>query len=256
MSRARNLANLLDANGDVASGALDNVPPSNDAGALTTGTLPIARIADGDITAAKLSGKNAANGPVVLDGDSQLPSVPSYWLKKRPSCEWHITGFSANTIVGNNTVIDENGRRINCQNGNNGPAVAAFIPGVFRGQFEIWYECSHMWGWAGVVAHIASNIDFDTGGRIDAGIQSVFMSINNSSNNKCSAYASGNQILNTSGFSSGLFRFWRNASGQMYFKPPSGTTYTVEAGSNQADLAIVSSIQSSAWVRIVNVIGG
>jgi hypothetical protein len=54
MSRARNLADLLDANGDVASGALDNVPPSNDASALTTGTLPVARIADGDITAAKL----------------------------------------------------------------------------------------------------------------------------------------------------------------------------------------------------------
>jgi hypothetical protein len=55
MSRARNLADLLDTNGDVVSGALDNVPPSNDASALTTGTLPIARIADGDITAAKLS---------------------------------------------------------------------------------------------------------------------------------------------------------------------------------------------------------
>jgi hypothetical protein len=55
MSRARNLADLLDSNGDVVSGALDNVPPSNDASALTTGTLPIARIADGDITGAKLA---------------------------------------------------------------------------------------------------------------------------------------------------------------------------------------------------------
>ena len=44
MSRARNLADLLDANGDVASGALDNVPSSNDASALTTGTLPVARV--------------------------------------------------------------------------------------------------------------------------------------------------------------------------------------------------------------------
>jgi len=44
MSRARNLADLLDANGDVASGALDNVPPSNDASALTTGTLPVDRV--------------------------------------------------------------------------------------------------------------------------------------------------------------------------------------------------------------------
>jgi len=46
MSRARNLADLLDANGDVASGALDNVPPSNDASALTTGTLPVERLPD------------------------------------------------------------------------------------------------------------------------------------------------------------------------------------------------------------------
>ena len=54
MSNARNLADLLDSNGDVVSGALDNVPPSNDASALTTGTLPIARIADQSITHLKL----------------------------------------------------------------------------------------------------------------------------------------------------------------------------------------------------------
>jgi hypothetical protein len=65
MSKARNLADLLDASGDVASGALDNVPPSNDASALTTGTLPIARIADGDITAAKLGSTLDLSGKTV-----------------------------------------------------------------------------------------------------------------------------------------------------------------------------------------------
>jgi hypothetical protein len=44
MSKARNLADLLDSSGDVVSGALDNVPPSNDASALTTGTLPVERV--------------------------------------------------------------------------------------------------------------------------------------------------------------------------------------------------------------------
>jgi hypothetical protein len=44
MSRSRNMADLLDSNGDVKSGALDNVPPSNDASALTTGTLPVDRV--------------------------------------------------------------------------------------------------------------------------------------------------------------------------------------------------------------------
>jgi len=55
MSKARNLADLLDANGDVALGNLDNVPPSNDASALTTGTLPIDRIADNAIGNSKIA---------------------------------------------------------------------------------------------------------------------------------------------------------------------------------------------------------
>jgi hypothetical protein len=55
MGRSRNLADLLDANGDVKSGSLDNVPPSNDASALTTGTLSADRLAAGSIGAAKLA---------------------------------------------------------------------------------------------------------------------------------------------------------------------------------------------------------
>jgi len=43
MSQARLLANLIDTSGDIVSGALDNVPASNDASALTTGTLPVNR---------------------------------------------------------------------------------------------------------------------------------------------------------------------------------------------------------------------
>ena len=43
MSKTRNLSNLLDANGDVKSGALDNVPASDNASALTSGTLPDGR---------------------------------------------------------------------------------------------------------------------------------------------------------------------------------------------------------------------
>ena len=55
MTRARDIANLVDANGDIVAGALDNVPASDNASALTTGTLNIARIADGSITGAKLA---------------------------------------------------------------------------------------------------------------------------------------------------------------------------------------------------------
>jgi len=44
MTKTRNLSDLLDSNGDVKSTALDNVPASNDASALTTGTLPNDRL--------------------------------------------------------------------------------------------------------------------------------------------------------------------------------------------------------------------
>ena len=45
MSNARNLARLIvDSGGDVDASSLGNVPPSNDASALTTGTLPVGRL--------------------------------------------------------------------------------------------------------------------------------------------------------------------------------------------------------------------
>ena len=53
MTKARNLSDLLDGNGDVKSANLDNVPASDNASALTTGTLPAARIGASSITVDK-----------------------------------------------------------------------------------------------------------------------------------------------------------------------------------------------------------
>lgn len=62
MSNSRNLSKLsVDSNGDIAAASLDNVPPSDDASALTTGTLDIARIADASVTATKLASGAAAS---------------------------------------------------------------------------------------------------------------------------------------------------------------------------------------------------
>ena len=71
MTRNRDLANLLDSNGDVKSSALDNVPASNDASALTTGTLPVARIADTSISTAKLSNDAITNVKLNLTYDTK-----------------------------------------------------------------------------------------------------------------------------------------------------------------------------------------
>ena len=71
MTKARNIADLLDATGDVVSSALDNVPPSDNASSLTTGTLDIARLSNGSITNAKLG-----NDAKVVKSAS-APSTPS-----------------------------------------------------------------------------------------------------------------------------------------------------------------------------------
>ena len=67
MTRARDIANLVDANGDIVAGALDNVPASNDASALTTGTLDAARLPTTGVDASSLS-------TGTLDG-ARLPST-------------------------------------------------------------------------------------------------------------------------------------------------------------------------------------
>lgn len=75
MSRARQIADMLDANGDVKSSALDNVPASNDASALTTGTLDAARIAAGSLPTAKISGLHAVATSGAYADVSGTPSL-------------------------------------------------------------------------------------------------------------------------------------------------------------------------------------
>lgn len=70
MTKARDLADLLDATGDVKSGALDNVPPSNDASALTTGTLPNARLPD-NISVGGTEGLKLPVGTTAQRGSTQ-----------------------------------------------------------------------------------------------------------------------------------------------------------------------------------------
>lgn len=82
MTRARDIADLVDANGDIVAGALDNVPASNDASALTTGTLAGARLPDPlpAIDGSNLTGiVSFASGTLML---FQQTAAPSGWTKQ------------------------------------------------------------------------------------------------------------------------------------------------------------------------------
>ena len=69
MTKARNIADLLDANGDVKTASLDNVPASNDASALTTGTLPNARLPN-NISDGGTGGTKVASGTTAQRGST------------------------------------------------------------------------------------------------------------------------------------------------------------------------------------------
>lgn len=72
MTKARNLSDLLDATGDIKSDALDNVPPSNDASALTTGTIDNARIS---LDANEIPNLDTAKITTGTFDDARMPST-------------------------------------------------------------------------------------------------------------------------------------------------------------------------------------
>jgi len=72
MTKTRNISDLLDANGDVKSAALDNVPPSNDASALTTGTVDNARLS---LDAATIPNLDTAKITTGTFSDARMPST-------------------------------------------------------------------------------------------------------------------------------------------------------------------------------------
>jgi hypothetical protein len=70
MTKARTLADLLDANGDVKTASLDNVPASNDASALNTGTLNNARLPN-NIIDGGTEGTRIAQGTTAQRGSTE-----------------------------------------------------------------------------------------------------------------------------------------------------------------------------------------
>jgi hypothetical protein len=75
MSNARNLADIVTGNFDVPLAALDNVPASNDASALTTGTLPLARIGTGTASGLSIGGNAATATSATTAGNGGVTSV-------------------------------------------------------------------------------------------------------------------------------------------------------------------------------------
>ena len=101
MTKARNIADLLDANGDVKSASLDNVPASDDASALTTGTNSVF-VGSGSGDAITTGGANTALGYLSL---SQATTESHNTALGREALNGAISGAERNVAVGNYTLI-------------------------------------------------------------------------------------------------------------------------------------------------------
>jgi hypothetical protein len=105
MTRARDISKLVDANGDIVASALDNVPASNDASALTTGTLDGARLPDPlpAIDGSSLTGIVAfASGTVMI---FQQTSAPTGWTKLTTNDDAAIRVVSGSASTGGSTGL-------------------------------------------------------------------------------------------------------------------------------------------------------
>ena len=95
MTKARNLANLLDGNGDVNSANLDNVPASNNASALTTGTIPNARIS---LDANEIPNLDTAKITTGTLADARIPNLNASKINAGTLADARIPNLNASKI--------------------------------------------------------------------------------------------------------------------------------------------------------------
>lgn len=128
MTKTRNLSDLLDANGDVKSSALDNVPASNDASALTTGTLPDARLSN---QAKVVKGTSAPSSP--QGGDLWYDTTSGVNLLKvynSSSAVWVATNVVSPIISSAGTIENGVAQNITLSGSNfgSGQGILSFTP--------------------------------------------------------------------------------------------------------------------------------
>lgn len=190
MTRTRNMSDLLDSSGDVKSGALDNVPASDNASALTTGTLPDGRfpatlpaVSGANLTSlnpANLTGVTSTAAELnILDGVTATATELNYVDGVTSAIQTQIDNI--NTDLVNDTspqlggTLDTNGNDINF--GDNDKAV--FGAG---NDLQIFHDGSN--------SHI---LDAGTGSLV---LRSPFASIKNQTNTETMASFSANGAVN------------------------------------------------------------
>lgn len=193
------------------------------------------------------------SGTVILPSTTTIGNISSteigyldlplpYWENIIPT-----TGIGASNSF---SFVDEGNRRMYINNGNNGATAKAKMVGILKGEFEIHYECSYLWGWSGI--YLISKNYWDSTSNTTTTTGKVLGTFNNNSNNQCGYSNYSGWYAVTGGFSTGVFKVWRNSSNNIYFRPPNGVDYLMANISD--DFYVTNQNQSPSWIRLIAVI--
>jgi hypothetical protein len=187
--------------------------------------------------------------PLVRNGDIKtyygMPLVYDYYDSSKFG--WHVPdyayatgelgmspGFAGIAIDGTDFPIASGyaNRRIDVNNGNNGPSAQAILRGYLIGEFQIRFYLGYRWGWSEfILVDVKQAYESKYLGGAGSNInKNLYRVLNNNSNN-ISSYigydSAGTQTVSVNGtsYSEGAtWVMWREQDGNIYAKDPGGTS--------------------------------
>ena len=194
--------------------------------------------------------------------------VPRWEQADSMSClpYWTDISLSGEVADGTNDFMQEHGRKIVANNGNNGNFAQGRMHGVLTGQFEVEVKLGYSWGWSQAVAtstmQIAENLRDASGSPYAIGTNHYYYAgiYNNSSNNKWmpvvnSPYAGYTEFQRSGGAGTSISHYiWRTSDGTISCRRSDNTHGTINLGIPYAGpLIITSGRQSPMMTEIVGV---
>ena len=241
----------------VTDGTLTNTQ-INASAAIAKTKLASLNIVNADINAsAAIAGSKLtlSNDQITRDNlDTKLNQLEPVWTDM-------VIFNSANHT---HQIIDEYGRRVQAQNGNNGPSGRARIKGeTGTGNFRIKFQLGSLWGWSELQLTSPSNYNDATkhnGGDYPtyhtstqpSGLKHFFVANNSSNNLRYYTYWNGSSSSSQtiSGGTSNTMNIWRS-DGTLYWYD-SSSTHTI-ATSSTDNFIVYAGLQSPSWVRLLDV---
>ena len=194
--------------------------------------------------------------------------VPRWEQADSMSClpYWTDISLGGEVADGTNDFMQEHGRKIVANNGNNGNFAQGRMHGVLTGQFEVEVKLGYGWGWSQAIAtstmQIAENLRDASGAPYNIGLNHYYYAgiYNNSSNNYWmpvvnSPYTGYTEFQRSGGAGTSISSYiWRTSDGTISCRRSDNTHGTINLGVPYAGpLIITSGRQSPMMTEIVGV---